>query len=441
MTTRLRFAPSPTGYLHVGNIRTALINYLFARQQGGEFMLRMDDTDIARSTDEYAAAIEEDLHWLGLHWDLFDKQSARFDAYHAAADALKASGRLYACYETPEELELKRKVQLSRGLPPVYDREALNLTSDERAALEAEGKRPHWRFKLDHEHVVWDDLVRGEVSVDTASVSDPILIREDGSLLYTLPSVVDDIEFGITHVVRGEDHVTNTAAQVQVFHALGGDPPRFAHHALLTGKGGEGLSKRLGSLSIRDLRAEGLEPMAINSLLARLGTSDPVEPFGEIQPLIEGLDFSRFGRAAAKFDPDELAALNAKIVHNLPFDAATGRIAGLTPAIWQAVRGNLEKLSDANAWVTVVNGPIEPVREDFEFVDQAASLLPDAPWDEMTWGSWTKAVKEATGRKGRDLFLPLRLALTGLEHGPEMKLMLPLIGPERAHARLAGEVA
>ncbi|MBI1181845.1 MAG: glutamate--tRNA ligase [Alphaproteobacteria bacterium] len=437
MSVRLRFAPSPTGHLHVGNVRTALVNFLYARQHGGIFMLRMDDTDTARSTAEFARAIEEDLHWLGLNWDTSAHQSHRREAYDAAVARLKQSGRLYPCYETPQELELRRKVLLSRGLPPVYERTALDLTDADRERLEAEGRRPHWRFQLNQRPVTWDDGVRGPVSFDTASLSDPVLVREDGTLLYTLPSCVDDIDFHITHVFRGEDHVTNTAAQIELFEALGGAPPAFAHFALLTGAGGESLSKRAGSLAIRDLRAEGLEPMVVNSLLARIGTADPVEPFLDLAPLVYGFDLGKFGRSAARFDPHELEVLNARIVHQLHYTDVADRLPGVSEALWDAVRANLTRVSEAQDWRRIVEGPMEPVIEDAPFLAQAADLLPPAPWSGETWAEWTAAVKQETGRKGRALFHPLRLALTGREQGPEMKALLPLMDPKAVRARLA----
>jgi glutamyl-tRNA synthetase len=438
MTVRLRFAPSPTGYLHVGNVRTALVNFLYARQQGGIFVLRMDDTDAERSTDAYARAIEEDLRWLDLHWDTSMHQSHRQEAYDAAVARLKESGLLYPCYETPQELELRRKVLLSRGLPPVYERGALELTDTDRAKLEAEGRRPHWRFRLSGRKVTWQDGVRGEVSFDTASLSDPVLVREDGSLLYTLPSCVDDIDLHITHVFRGEDHVANTAAQIDLFEALGGAPPRFAHFALLTGAGGEGLSKRTGSLAIRDLRERGLEPMAVNSLLARIGTSDPIEPFADLAPLVYGFDLSRFGRSAARFDPHDLELLNARIVHQLHYTDVASRLPGVSERLWEAVRPNLTRVADAQDWLAVVDGPMEPVIEDAGFLRRAADLLPPVPWGPDTWAEWTAAVKAETGRKGRALFHPLRLALTGREQGPEMKALLPLMDPKTVRARLTG---
>lgn len=442
MSERVRFAPSPTGYVHVGNIRTALVNYLCARQTGGSFILRLDDTDAERSTEAYAEAIREDLTWLGLQWDETFAQSERMANYEAAVAKLKADGRLYACYETPEELELKRKVQLSRSLPPVYDRAALELSDAEKAALEAEGRTPHWRFKLDHQIVRWEDGIRGAVEVDLASLSDPVLVRADGTLLYTLPSVVDDIDYGITKVFRGEDHVTNTAAQIQVYEALGGAVPSFSHHALLTGAQGEGLSKRLGSLSIRDLRAQGYEAMAINSLLARLGTSDPVEPFTTLQPLVESFDESHMSRSSARFDPAELSALNAKVLHHMSFAQVADRVpAEVDEALWQTLGPNLNRLGDMQDWLAIIHGPVTPVVDDADFLSAASGLLPEGDWDDDTWKAWTGAVKEQTGRKGKGLFMPLRQALTGLDHGPEMKHMLPLIGPERTKARLRGEAA
>lgn len=439
----VRFAPSPTGKLHVGNIRTALLNWLFARKHGGTFILRLDDTDVERSREEYVDAIRADLAWLGMDIDDEFRQSARFDEYDAAAEKLKAMGRLYPCYESAEELEVKRKLQLARHQPPVYDRAALNLSDEDRAKLEAEGRKPHWRFKLNENvRVDWTDLIRGETSIDMSSLSDPILIREDGSYLYMLPSVVDDIERKITHVVRGEDHVVNTAVQIQMIEALGGEKANYAHAALLSGKEGQGLSKRLGSTGVEHFKAEGIEAITLMAKLARLGTSDPVEPFTSLDPLIEAFDFSRFGRATAKFDEDELKSLNAKILHQTDFEAVQGRLPeGMDEVAWNAVRANLEKLSDVGTWWNVIHGPITPVIEDQSYLQVAAGLLPDGDWDESSWKSWTTAVKDATGNKGKSLFLPLRLALTGEGHGPEMAVLLPLIGREKVLKRLAGEAA
>lgn len=445
MTVKVRFAPSPTGRLHVGNVRVALVNWLYARAQGGRFVLRLDDTDTERSTGEFAAGIKTDLTWLGLTWDEFLRQSDRFERYDAAAARLRAAGRLYPCYETGEELELKRKLQLARRKPPVYDRAALKLTPDDRAKLEAEGRKPHWRFKLDEtKRVGWHDLVHGDPSVDMHSLSDPVLIRADGSYLYTLPSVVDDIDLGISHVMRGEDHVTNTAVQIQIFEALGAKVPVFAHFSLLTGAEGEGLSKRTGALSVAEMRDEGIEPLAILSLLARLGTADPVEPRMSLDEIAKGFDVSRFGRAAARFDPEELRNLNAKLLHALPFDAVRDALAALgldaaDAAFWAAVRPNLGILKDACVWWRVVRGPLTPVIVDPDVTRAAADLLPPEPWDADIWSRWTAAVKAATGRKGKALFLPLRLALTGLDHGPDLHALLPLIGYARAKARLDGQ--
>ncbi|QQP91841.1 glutamate--tRNA ligase [Skermanella sp. TT6] len=447
MSVAVRFAPSPTGQLHVGNIRLALVNWLFARSQGGSFLLRLDDTDLERSTAEYAAGIERDLRWLGLDWDRFARQSDRLDRYAAAVERLKAAGRLYACYETAEELSLKRKSLLGRGLPPIYDRAALRLTDADRARLEAEGRTPHWRFLLEHAPVEWDDLVRGPQHFHGRDLSDPVLIREDGRTLYTLSSVVDDIELGITHVIRGEDHVANTAVQIQLWQALGGPVPGFAHLPLLTDATGAGLSKRLGSISVASLRDDqDIEPMAINSLLAKLGTSDAIEARMSLAELAAEFDMAKVARGAPKFDPEELARLNARVLHATPFQAVAGRLqtlgfGGIDAVFWEAVRPNLSRLADVAEWWHVAREPIEPVVEDAEFASAAAAHLPAEPWDDTTWSSWTGAVKSATGRKGKGLFMPLRLALTGRDHGPELKNLLPLIGRERAEARLAGRVA
>ncbi len=443
--TKVRFAPSPTGLLHVGNVRTALINQLFARKSGGAFVLRIDDTDLERSKPEYEAAIQEDLAWLGFEIAQKHKQSERFARYDAATETLKSEGLLYPCYETGEELERKRKLQRAQGKPPVYDRAALDLTKKQIADLEAEGRKPHWRFKLSHDAVSWTDLVRGASSIDTASISDPILIRDDGSYLYTLPSCVDDVEMGITHVVRGEDHVTNSGAQIEIFQALGGEPPAFAHTPLLVGADGEKLSKRLGSLSIAQFREAGLEPMALCSLLAKIGTSDPVAVEPSMQALADAFDFAKIGRAPARFDEAELKRLNAQLLHDMDYAAASDRLAALGvgggEAFWTAVRANLETLDDAAAWWRVVEGPIAPEIEDADFAAAAAEALPDGPYDSESWGVFTAAVKDKTGAKGKKLFMPLRQALTGQSRGPEMGPLFALIGPDKAKARLMGETA
>ena len=431
----VRFAPSPTGLLHVGNIRAALFNWLFAKRHGGAFILRLDDTDRMRSKPEYEAAIERDLQWLGLDWRRKEKQSDRLAHYDAARDRLVAAGRLYPCYETPEELEFRRKRLLAQGRPPVYDRAALKLSDADRTRLEGEGRRPHWRFRLAAEEVRWDDLVRGPQHIDEASQSDPVLVRADGTYLYSFTSVVDDIAFAITHVIRGDDHVTNSGVQIQMFQALGAPVPTFAHLPLMVDATGGGLSKRTGSLAVADLRERGVEALAICALLARLGTADPVEPVTSLDALVATVDFARVGRAAARFSEEELAQLNARTLHILPYEAVRARLADdLGEAFWLAVRGNLTTLADASGWADVVRGPIEPKIEDAGFLAEAASKLPPEPWDDTTWKAFTSTLD----RKGRALFHPLRLALTARETGPEMARLLPLIGRAKVEARLRG---
>jgi len=444
MTVITRFAPSPTGKIHIGNLRPAIINWLFARSEKGQFMLRIDDTDQERSKEEYVDAIKQDLTWLGLTWDFEARQSTRFDKYDAVVKTLKEQGRLYPCYESAAELDRKRKRQMARGLPPVYDRSALDLTDGQRAELEGEGRKPHWRFKLEERTVTWSDLVRGEQSIDAASLSDPILIREDGTYLYTLPSVIDDIEFKISHIIRGEDHVANTGAQIQIFEALGAPAPTFAHHNLIVGKDGEGLSKRLGSLSISSFREAGIEPMAVVSHAATIGSSNDIQAHQAIETIADDFAFEKLSRAPARFDEAELALLNAKLLHDMPYAQISSRLEALSinqgEPFWEAVKGNIEKFEDSLTWAQVVNGPIEPVIEDKEFCQKALDLLPEGEFDETSWGTWTAKVKEATGAKGKALFQPLRLVLTGQTHGPELKALLPLIGRDRAAGRLKGEL-
>jgi len=433
--TITRFAPSPTGYIHVGNLRTALMNYLIARKNGGEFILRIDDTDPVRSKEEYVDGLKEDLTWLGLHWDRVERQSERLDKYHAAADELRKIGRFYEAWETPTELDLKRKKQLNMGKPPVYDRAALALSETDRDRLREERGQGVWRFKLDQERIEWTDGILGPISIDAASVSDPVLIRQDGQMLYTLASVVDDTEMGVTHVVRGSDHVTNTATQIQIIEALGGTPPEFAHHSLLTGPQGEALSKRLGTLSLRDLRARGVEPMALLSLMARLGSSDPVELRTEMAELIEGFDLSKFGSAPTKFDEQDLYPLTGRFLQTLAYaDVAEDiRALGVPDALaerfWTVTRENISTKGELKAWWEMFRDGAEPViaEEDAAFVAEAMALLPEGPFDGETWGAWTGAVKAATGRKGRGLFMPLRKALTGMERGPDMSDVMPLL--------------
>ena len=440
-----RFAPSPTGLLHVGNLRQVIHNWLFARAHGGRFLLRIDDTDPARSEERFVDAIRADLAWLGITPDGEERQSERFALYEAAFERLRDEGHIYPCYESAEELDIRRKVLLSRGLPPVYERTSLALTEAERVDREAQGIRPHWRFRLDHDApIIWQDLVRGEQHFDPRLLSDPVIRRADGSWLYMLPSAIDDADMGISHVIRGEDHVSNTATQIQMFTAMGAPVPAFAHTALLTGSEGK-LSKRLGSLGIAHFRDSGIEPAALIAKLARLGTADPVEPFVDPAPLIASFDFGRFGRAPARFDEAELAQLNARIIHQLPFEAVADRLpAGMDKAAWEAIRPNLETVAGAADWWSIVTGAAPDLAaeaalgdDDRAYLAQAAAVAATLDWTADPWHGLTGALKEATGRKGKALFLPLRLALTGRAHGPDMAALLPLIGEQQAIARLA----
>ena len=455
MTVTVRFAPSPTGNIHIGNARTALFNWLYALKSGGRFVLRFDDTDVGRSRQEYADQIQRDLHWLGIRPDVIVHQSARFDTYAAAVERLKASGVLYPCYETQDELELRRKVLLSRRLPPVYGREALKLSADERAKLEAEGRKPHWRFMLpNHDgdslaphrtEVHWQDLIRGNETVDLASLSDPVMVREDGTYLYTFTSVVDDGDMGISAIIRGDDHVTNTGVQIALFRALGTEPPAFGHHNLLTAASGEGLSKRTGSLSIKSLAETGIEPMAVASLATLIGTSESVAAMPTMAALAVHFDLAATSKSASKFDPDELKVLNRHLLHHMPFEQAKERLSALgipddkAEAFWAAVHGNLDVFADAMRWWRIVAGGPESAPdlspEDRDFVCSAFDFLPPEPWDRGTWKAWTDAVKNATGRKGKPLYMPLRVALTGLPSGPELSDLLPLLGREGTLAR------
>jgi glutamyl-tRNA synthetase len=439
----VRFAPSPTGRLHLGNARVALLNWLYARANGGSMVLRMDDTDTTRSTEAFAQGIRDDLTWLGLGWSREESQRTRAARHAEALEALKAAGRVYPCYETAEELEYKRRRQRAKGLPPVYDRAGLTQTAEERAALEAEGRKPHWRFLLDHEEITWEDMARGPCHYHGAHLSDPVLVREDGTVLYTLPSVVDDMDFGITHVIRGEDHVVNTAVQIQLCRALGGEPPSYGHMPLVLGADGSGLSKREGSLSLGDLREAGIEPGAVNALLASLGTAEAPHPTRTLDELAATFRIDGYGRSSPRLDPADLERLSAQVIHAMPLETVVARGHAVAPEVWEALRPNLTKVSDLGDWLRLIDGPVTPVidAEDAEMVARSLDLLPAAPWDGETWKTWTTAVRGETGRKGKGLFMPLRKALTGLEHGPELGVLLPLIGPERVRARLSGETA
>ena len=443
MSVIVRFAPSPTGHMHIGNLRQASINWLFAKKQGGKVILRFDDTDPERCREEFKGAIMEDLSWLGLTWDSVEHQSKRFDRYELAREKLVAAGRLYPCFETPDELALKRKTQLGRGLPPIYDRAALSLTEAQKQQFLSEGRKPHWRFLVEDKTVDWHDLAVGAMHFKGGDLGDPIIIREDGSYLYTLPSVVDDIEFAITHIIRGEDHLANTAVQSQIFEALGAKPPIFAHLPLLLDASGGKLSKRLGALSARALRNDiGLEPQSIISLLARLGTSEPIEAIRDVNRLIEAFSFDKFSRAQPKFDEEELYRINAKLMHEMPFADISYRLKameldGIDEAFWNVVRPNLAKLKDIADWWQMARGDVLPIVEDAVYIrDALAALPPKSDWNEGIWQVWTNALKETTGRKGKVLFMPLRQALTGMDHGPEMPVLLLLIGYDRTVERL-----
>ncbi len=443
MSIRVRFAPSPTGFMHVGNAIIAIRNWMFAKSQDGIFMLRLDDTDEERSEDKYEQGIYDDLKWLGLDWDEFAKQSDRTDRYDLAIDSLKKSGRLYPCYETAEELDMKRKIQLGQAKAPVYDRSALNLTKDDMATLEESGRKPHWRFKLNDVAVKWCDLGRGDVSFEPGHLSDPVLIREDGRPLYTLSSVVDDGELGISHVIRGEDHIANTAVQVELFMALGFNVPIFAHLPLLVGSDGKGLSKRMGSLSLQDIHNSGVEPLALVAYLSHMGASIAADGTQSLAQMAAKFDITAFGRASPRYDPQELNILNIKVLHNKPFSEIKPQLEAIglndvTKEFWAVMHGNVEKLDDVKHWWQVCNGDIETIinADDMEFLKIAAKLLPDGDYDENTYDLWILEVKKETGRKGKGLFLPLRLALSGKSKGPELKYLLPLMGDKLAKSRL-----
>ena len=436
---KVRFAPSPTGFMHIGNTRTALFNWLLAKKLGGKFMLRIDDTDRLRSKKEYEDALRESLVWLGFKWSEEARQSARFDRYNEVKEKLMAEGRIYACYETPEELEIKRKRAMAKGLAPVYDRQALHYTAEDLAKFKAEGRKPHYRFKLLDGVIEWDDIVRGHCRYEAEKLSDPIIIREDGSYLYHLPSCIDDSDFGITHIVRGEDHTTNTASQIQMFEAIGGKVPTFAHLPLLTGTEGK-LSKRLGSLGVRELKAEGVEAMAICSFLAKLGTSDAIEPYYSLDELAASLDFTKLGRSQPKFDEEELKHFNTKVVRSMPYSLVKDRI-DADETFWNDVRANLDVVDDVKVWEDICHKEVTPIIEDKALTDLAAELLPAETWTENTFNEWMSILKAQSGKKGRELFHPVRKALTALDNGPELKTLLPLIGYEKAKKRLLGQKA
>ena len=408
-------------------------------------MLRIDDTDGERNKEEYVDAIKEDLTWLGLGWDKTMRQSERIKEYNNVVENLKKAGRIYACYETGEELDIKRKMQLSRGRPPIYDRAGLKLTDADRKKFEQEGRKAHFRFKLDDGAIEWNDLIRGHIKFEGKNLSDPILIRADGTYTYMLPSSVDDAELGITHVIRGEDHITNTAIQIQILQALGANIPAFAHNSFVKTKEGK-LSKREGSFSLRDMRKEGIEPMAINSFLAKVGTSDQIEIRASLEDLAKEFDFSKFSKSATFYAEEDILRLNTQLIHTMSFADAKSRLAevGLEKVdeeFWESVRPNLTKFSEIKDWWRICKEDLAPVIDDAEFTSLASQHLPDGNWNTETWGKWVEELKQKTGRKGKDLFMPLRKAITGMDHGPELKNLLPLIGRAKVIARLNGKAA
>ncbi|MDF2966069.1 MAG: gltX1 [Rickettsiaceae bacterium] len=441
MSIITRFAPSPTGMLHVGNIRTAIVNWLFTKKMNGKFMLRMDDTDLERSKEEYKQAIIEDLKWVGLDWDIFATQSERLGRYNKVKEELIASNRLYECYETPEELETKRKILVSSGRPPIYDRAALKLTSEQKQKYKDQGRKPHYRFLLNDEQITWHDMVKGEMKFDPANLSDPILVREDGSMTYMISSTIDDIDFAITHIIRGEDHVSNTAIQVQLFKALNSEPPKCGHLALIQSKDNK-ISKRVGGFDIRSLKGEGIEPLSLISFLSTLGTSKPITAFADKQEAIDSFDIKSFSLSPTNYSFEELERINQKIVSQYNFLEVRERLealgcSGINEQFWLAIKANIHTLKEVITWWQICKNPAGLVQEDREFLMQAASLLPEGDINETTWSEWTKKVAEVTGKKGKELFMPLRLALTGMDHGPELKQILPLIGRDEIIRRLS----
>ena len=440
MTVITRFAPSPTGLLHLGNIRTALINWLYARTHNGKFILRIDDTDQERSKDEYISKIKYDLEWLGIDYDDTFNQSSRFERYREQFEKLKADGRIYPCYETPEELERKRKLQMASGGKQVYDRSSLSLTDEEKRAYEDDGRKPHWRFLLQTERLKWNDLLKGELDIDLTSLSDPVLFREDGVPLYTFSSAVDDIDYNITNVIRGDDHTSNTAVQIEIINAIDKNKITFAHHALLKASSGDKLSKRDNVISIDSFRKSNLEPLAILSLLATIGTSQSIELKDSLNQIISEFKIETISTSPGRIEIDVLNALNKKQVQKLNFDDVSERLKNIDEKIdekfWNTIRSNLETVEGIKQWSDIVFDSKLIEAEDKEYIKSAIELIPDDPWDENTWELWTSAIKEKTGRKGKELFLPLREAFTGMKHGPEMKLLIQLIGREKILERV-----
>ncbi len=431
-----RFAPSPTGFLHVGNIRAAIINFLYTKNCGGEFYLRLDDTDVERVRDEYRDMILCDMEWLGLKYDKLIKQSDRLDKYEEAKNKLIASGRLYECYETAAELNLQRKGQVASGLTPIYNRAALNLTAEQKGNFQAQGLKPHYRFLLEDKITSWDDKIKGKITYEGRHFSDPVLIRDNGVPTYTFCSVVDDIEFGITDIIRGEDHITNTAIQIQIFEALNAKIPDFAHLALVKASEGK-ISKREGGFDVKTLRAEGYEPLAVINLLSQIGTSDNLKIHKNIDELVRDFSFAKFSKSSTNYDISELATINHKLLQAFNF-ADVVHVENLNEKIWNVIKLNINFLSEVDEWLEILNKNFRyPNKEtDKEFLREVAKLLPQDTKDENCWNIWLNKIKENTTRKGKDLFMPIRLALSGKEHGPELKHLVNLIAREEILARL-----
>ena len=445
MTINLRFAPSPTGDLHLGNLRTALINWLLAKKLNGNFMLRIDDTDTARSEERFVHSIINDLGWLGIVHDKLVRQSERLDRYQAKIEQLKNIGKLYPCFETKEELERKKKLPIASGRPPIYDRQSLNLSTKEKEKYSREGRKPYWRLLLEEKTVSWKDLIKGEIDIDLKNTSDPVLVRQDGTPLFTLTSVVDDIELQISHVVRGDDHISNTAAQILLTEYLGGSNVSYAHHSLLTTKSGEAFSKREKSLGLDSCRKQGIEAMTINSFLAKISTSDAISCFYNMEGLIKDFDISKISESPAKFNIIDLQRLNVKLIQGLDYHDAKNRFDEMnikvTKELWLAIKNNIISLAEAEIWLSIISKHVVPIIKDKKITELASSLLPDEPWNENTWDTWISKIKEKTSVRGKDLMFPIRLAITGREGGPEMKKLLPLLKKELVKKRLDGITA
>ncbi len=441
MINKSRFAPSPTGFLHIGNVRSALINWAHINNKNGEFFLRIDDTDSERSKVEFINAIEEDLKWLGIKWQKSFRQSERISLYNSKVDILKKSKRLYPCFETQEELALKRKNQLSLGNPPIYDRSSVSLTKEKIKSLIDSGKKPHWRLKLEDKIIEWNDLIKGKVSFDSKNLSDPILIREDGSFLYHLPSVADDIEEGITDIIRGEDHISNTAFHIQIFEALNADVPKFGHHPFLTDDKGKGLGKRLGSLSIRNLKEDGFENITIINYLLKIGTSQNLTKIKELKNVRDSFDINTLAASSPKFSIDSLKLLNKDILKSYNFSEVKNKfldldIKDVTEDFWNFVKNNINFFSETKFWWHIVNSDEIYEIKDKEYLHIAANLLPLDPFTTKSWEEWTENINKKTGKKGKELFMPLRIALTGLEKGPELKYLMPLLDRKKIVRKL-----